>query len=504
MNVKLLLREICQFIDEKNENNPSAQSLKALASKVLFALSQNHFGAVFNRISARLQELSACCEENPDYSDIELIQHIDLDVHKLTKLLTEAIQKFRLLKKSAHLVLLVSLEKALWNWIEFHPKEFEDLQRSPNEELSKCCETFFDILDSYAENKKSRSTVWPLQIMLLILSPKVLEEIVNADTGAPCSPRHMKKKHFMEGIKRGLGHSASKQLTESAAIACVKLCKASTYININDSNNVTFQLVQSVINDLKSLLFNPSKPFSRGQGYNIADIDLMIDCWVSCFRIKPHNNEALKVCLLMSSPPSYHFVIVNSLYKIVTQPRLSWWPQIDLVYARSGELRALFTDTLNKATQGYIAHTPLRMITSLTLKSKDTQSRLNRPEEGVAHRQLLLLLVRLIHADPMLMLNSLGKAGHEVQSSTLELINGLVSLVHQPTMSDVAQEAMEALLALHAPDKIEVWNPESPINTFWDVSSQVREWNNKLLITLINNMKFTGFYTGSLAILKAH
>ncbi|XP_058445954.1 neurofibromin-like, partial [Malaya genurostris] len=169
----------------------------------------------------------------------------------------------------------------------------------------------------------------------------------------------------------------------------------------------------------------------------------------------------------------YHFVIVSSLLKIVTQARLPKWPQIDLVYARSGELRALFTDTLNKATQGYSAHTPLRMITSLTLKSKDAQSRLTRPNEGPAHKALLLLMVRLIHADPMLLLNSLSKAGHEVQSSTLELINGLVSLVHQPTMPDVAQEAMEALLALHSPDKIEVWNPEAPINTFWDVSSQV-------------------------------
>lgn len=75
---------------------------------------------------------------------------------------------------------------------------------------------------------------------------------MNADSGAPCSPRHLKKKHFVEGIKKGLGtHASSKQLTESAAIACVKLCKASTYINISDSNNVTFQLVQSVINDLK-------------------------------------------------------------------------------------------------------------------------------------------------------------------------------------------------------------------------------------------------------------
>lgn len=45
------------------------------------------------------------------------------------------------------------------------------------------------------------------------------------------------------------------------------------------------------------------------------------------------------------------------------------------------------------------------MITSLTLKSKDAQNRLTRPDEGPAHKALLLLMVRLIHADPMLLLN---------------------------------------------------------------------------------------------------
>jgi len=82
-------------------------------------------------------------------------------------------------------------------------------------------------------------------------------------------------------------------------------------------------------------------------------------------------------------------------------------------------------------------------------------------------------MVRLVRVNPLLMLNNQGKAGHQIQGSTLELINGLVSLVHQPTMVDVAQEAMEALLVLHSPDNIELWNPEAPINTFWDVSSQV-------------------------------
>jgi hypothetical protein len=46
-------------------------------------------------------------------------------------------------------------------------------------------------------------------------------------------------------------HGTSKQLTEAAAVTCVKLCKASTYINNLDSNNVAFTLVQNIINELK-------------------------------------------------------------------------------------------------------------------------------------------------------------------------------------------------------------------------------------------------------------
>lgn len=147
------------------------QAIKLLASKVLFALSINFFNAVFGRISSKLQELASCPEENLDYSDIELIQHINVDVYRLTKLLTETIQKFKLLRKSAHLILVTSLERAIWNWMESYPYEFAELQKHPNEELSKCCDQLFDILDAVADNKKGRAAVWPLQIMLLILSP---------------------------------------------------------------------------------------------------------------------------------------------------------------------------------------------------------------------------------------------------------------------------------------------------------------------------------------------
>ncbi|XP_060809014.1 neurofibromin [Amyelois transitella] len=475
MNVKILLRELAQFIDMRNENVVNNTLLRQLASKVLFALSLNFFNAVFNRISARLQELSSSSEENPDYTDIELIQHINVDILRLIRLLTESIQKFKLLRKSAHIVLVSSLEKAIWNWMDTYPQEFAEVQSRPNEELSKCCDTLFDILqDSFSDNKKSRVAMWPLQIMLLVLNPKVLEEIVNADSGAPCSPRHTKKKHFIDSVKRGLSpQNNSKQMTEAAVVTCVKLCKASTYL-IADSGNVTFVLVKSVINDLKSLLFNPSKSYIRGNlisGY--SELDLMTDCFVSLFRIMPHNNDALKVCLNLSTHISYHYVIVNSLLRIIKQPRLPWWPQIELLYPRAAELRAMFTDTLNKATQGYIVHTPLRMISLSLSKSKEVQSKFNKSEEMPAYRNLLLCMVKLIHADPMLMLSNPGRSGVEIQSSTTELINGLVSLVHQTGMGEISQEAMDALLALHRADRVHMWNPEAPLNTFWDISSQV-------------------------------
>jgi len=45
----------------------------------------------------------------------------------------------------------------------------------------------------------------------------------------------------------------------------------------------------------------------------------MVDCFVSCFRITPHNNDLLKVCLNPGSPTMFHFVLVNVLHRIITQ-----------------------------------------------------------------------------------------------------------------------------------------------------------------------------------------
>lgn len=70
--------------------------------------------------------------------------------------------------------------------------------------LIDCCERLFDLFTSLcAESGRKKILVWPLQMMLLVLCPKILEEINNAENGAPLSPEHQKKKQFMDEVRDG-------------------------------------------------------------------------------------------------------------------------------------------------------------------------------------------------------------------------------------------------------------------------------------------------------------
>ena len=67
------------------------------------------------------------------------------------------------------------------------------------------------------------------------------------------------------------------------------------------------------------------------------------------------------------------------------------------MYSYGTELRNMFTDTLNKVTQNCMWYAPLRttLIHNFGLK----------PKEEINSRNLLLMMVQLVHVDPMLMLH---------------------------------------------------------------------------------------------------
>lgn len=143
---------------------------------------------------------------------------------------------------------------------------------------SEAAEKLFDLVDSFAESAKRKAAVWPLQIILLILCPEITHTISKdtveeskANKVGDGEDRHthtptdihaltqlpvlwLCQKLFLDSLRKALaGQGGSKQLMESAAIACVKMCKASTYINWEDHSTI-FLLVQSIVMDLKVII----------------------------------------------------------------------------------------------------------------------------------------------------------------------------------------------------------------------------------------------------------
>ncbi|PAA68954.1 hypothetical protein BOX15_Mlig013644g1 [Macrostomum lignano] len=477
--VKNLLQEICRvrklvqnFMTLTGENSKMNGELLTLASRVIYALSVNNFNTVFNRILSSLN-LSTSELEDADcqISELELIQYLSMDLTRLSRLIYEVCTKFKGLKKNAYLALSNFLERAIWNWLENFPQEFDELQTKPNEELAERCERLFDMLTPLcSDSGRRKAQTWPLQVMLLVLCPNLLEDINNAENGAPIGASALRKKQFFDDMKRALAshnHSSAKpSLLEAAILATVNMCKSACYVNINDRSNALFSIVQRVISDLKSILFLQAKSGLRTPH---ADTEhLLTEFFVTCFRITPHNNEILKVCLNQQSPPIFHFVLVCSLHKIITQPRLSWWPTINNFYSKSADLRNMFLETLNR-----LMHQQPRIS-----QSRGMIPRMREKTDGdlSAKYSLLLGMVRLINDDPILMLhNPPGRCGREVQQSTLELMNGLVDILHFSSVvcPDLMQESMQALLTLHQPHIIELWNPAEPMVCFWDISSHV-------------------------------
>ncbi|XP_020613799.1 neurofibromin-like [Orbicella faveolata] len=341
---KRLLPAMCQFITQSN-GFPLEAEQKTLAGRVLSYISVHHFSALFNRIAIRLHVL-ANTEDNSDTGDLELIRHLHVNVSSLKILLQESIQVFRSLKKIGQLALVSGLEKAIWNWVENSPDEFARLQRQPSPELSEYAEKLFDLVDNFAESSKRKAAVWPLQIMLLILCPNMLEQIATSEKVFDVSKAN--KKEFLDHLKKAL--TSTKHLTESAAVVCVKLCKVATYMKPEDNSVLCF-LVVTMLNELKALLFNVSKPFSLGSGSFFTTEQLMVDCFVSSFRINYRNNQHFDICLQPNSPIIYHFVYVKGTYAIVKETPLSWWPRAEVLHPKAQALRHIFLVSIaNKIT----------------------------------------------------------------------------------------------------------------------------------------------------------
>ena len=83
--------------------------------------------------------------------------------------------------------------------------------------------------------------------------------------------------------------------------------------------NAPSQLMLTLFLVFQALLFNISKPFTVVSQSNIPCETLMVDCFVSSFRINYRNSQPFDDCLLPTAPVLFSVVYVKGLYTIVRQ-----------------------------------------------------------------------------------------------------------------------------------------------------------------------------------------
>jgi hypothetical protein len=77
------------------------------------------------------------------------------------------------MKQQGKLLYSKMIRRAIWRWIETYPHEYEQVCGSDNRLLGGS-EILFDMCSSSADTAKKKAIMWPLQTILLSLSPDLL------------------------------------------------------------------------------------------------------------------------------------------------------------------------------------------------------------------------------------------------------------------------------------------------------------------------------------------
>lgn len=393
-------------------------------SRVIAYLSASNWNVVFAKIKMRILYLSTTTDENPETSDMRLLECCSLNSKRLSVVLSgetltymyiqlilillysEFCSSFSSLKKATQLIVAAILRRAIWGWIETYPAEFMHLCQN-QKRLEGGPDVLFEICLSLADTTRKKAILWPLQTMLLILCPDILYSISTPEG----SSRNVntKKTLFLATLKSSLKPG---RMAELAAICYVDICKAATYVSKNDASALR-HIVPDVENELRGQLFDPEKPLiadslMSGLGIIIDHRSLLADCLVAMFRLNPRHamRSLFPSCLDHRAPTLFKISLVKACLAIASEEnRLPWNPSVTALYdSLAGPLRKLFIEFSSK---DFLKLDPInvpnpRKPTLNTVGDKKSRKDTSRADQNSERLELILDMLRLYQTDPKL------------------------------------------------------------------------------------------------------
>lgn len=211
------------------------------------------------KLKTRIAHLTTTIEEHPDLLDLRLLEWSNLDHSRLSQVLQELSVSFLHIKRPAQVAIAQIFRKAIWNWIEVHPGEFNNLVEA-NRKMDGGADTLFDVLYSASDitsTTHSRRTraFYPLMAMLLVICPDLFKRAAMGDIGGRSGGGLSKKLNFLESLRKGLG---SPKGYEACAVSYVDFALAASYISPKSGPSGVKMIVQDVQNELKVSLLTSS------------------------------------------------------------------------------------------------------------------------------------------------------------------------------------------------------------------------------------------------------
>ncbi len=86
------------------------------------------------------------------------------------------------MKVQGKLLFAKMVRTAIWKWMETKPTQYGEISATMGRPLSGS-ELLFDMCNVAADNSRKKSVLWPLQTILLTLSPDLLVQAFLDDRG---------------------------------------------------------------------------------------------------------------------------------------------------------------------------------------------------------------------------------------------------------------------------------------------------------------------------------
>ncbi|KAK8844111.1 hypothetical protein IAR55_006905 [Kwoniella newhampshirensis] len=320
-------------------------------SRVIYHLSASNWPLLLARVKLRISHLTTTIEESPDVADLRLIEWANLDRTRLGQIVQEISGTFLNVKRPAQTVIAATLRRAIWNWIDAHPEEYEALVES-NRKLEGGPDVLFDALYSMSDlgsSSLSRRTksFYPLLAMLLVLCPDNFRRAMSEDTSSRnSSANDVKKVSFLESLQKGLRSSKG---FEACVICYVDLFKAGTALSPQLASSGPRKFVAEAHVDLKNALFS-STAYSE-----IPDQYVTLEAVVAMYRASSNFVHRLWT----DSGDIGKLIGVKATIAITKEAtRIPWYPPIDaLISETAPTLRSL----LKTYTSSALDHRPTQL-----------------------------------------------------------------------------------------------------------------------------------------------